>query len=69
MGKKEAIEIKKGDVIVVGGEELEVAEVEVSDIGKQGTKKVRIVAKKSNGEKTIIIRPEEYPIETTGEEK
>lgn len=63
MGKKKAIEIKKGEVIAVAGEELSVEEVEVSDIGKQGTKKVRIVGKKKNGEKVVIIRPEDYPIE------
>lgn len=40
----------------------EVEEVEISDIGKQGTKKVRIVAKKKSGEKIVIIRPEDYPL-------
>jgi translation elongation factor P/translation initiation factor 5A len=64
MPKKKAIEIKKSDVIVIAGEELSVEEIEVSDIGKQGTKKVRLVGKKKNGEKVIIIRPEDYPIET-----
>ncbi|HLC53129.1 MAG TPA: hypothetical protein VJK03_01170 [Candidatus Nanoarchaeia archaeon] len=61
--KKKAIEIKKGDIVVMGGEELEVEEVEISDIGKQGTKKVRLVAKKKSGEKIVIIRPDEYPID------
>ncbi len=61
--KIKAIEIKKGEIITVGGEELEVEEVEISDIGKQGTKKVRIVAKRKDGEKIVIIRPEDYPIE------
>ncbi len=64
MVKKKAIEIKKGDKIVVAGEEMSVEEVEVSDIGKQGTKKVRIVAKKKSGEKTVLIRPEDYPLES-----
>lgn len=63
MVKKKAVEVKKGDKIVIGGEELEVEEIEVSDIGKQGTKKVRIVAKKKSGEKAVIIRPEDYPVE------
>lgn len=62
--KKTAKEIRKGDKLVLGGEELEVEEVEISDIGKQGTKKVRIVAKKNSGEKVVIIRPEDYPLET-----
>ena len=64
MGKKKAIEIKKDDTIKIAGEELLVEEVEVSDMGKQGTKKVRFVAKKKNGEKIVLIRPEEYPIES-----
>ena len=64
MRKKKACEVKKEDIIVIGGEELVVEEVEVSDIGKQGTKKVRIVAKKKSGETVVIIRPDAYPIET-----
>ena len=64
MVKKKAVEVKKGEHIAIGGEELEITEVEVSDIGKQGTKKVRIVAKKKSGESITIIRPEDYPLET-----
>ena len=63
MGKKKAAEIKKGDLLIVGGEEVSVSEVEVSDIGKQGTKKVRIVAKKKSGENVTMIRPADYPLE------
>lgn len=63
MAKKKAVDVKKGDIIRIGGEELAVEEIEVSDIGKQGTKKVRVVAKKKNGEKTILIRPEDYPLD------
>lgn len=62
--KKKAIEIKKKDVLIIAGEELEVEEVESSDVSKQGTKKVRIVAKKKNGEKVVVIRPADYPVET-----
>lgn len=62
--KKKAIEVKKGDMIKIGGEEVLVEEIEISDIGKQGSKKVRIVVKKKNGEKTVIIRPEDYPLDT-----
>ncbi|MEK6889679.1 MAG: hypothetical protein AABW82_00785 [Nanoarchaeota archaeon] len=61
--KKKAIEIKKGDLILVGGEELKVEEVESSDISKQGSKKVRMVAKKKDGESIVIIRPADYPVE------
>jgi len=64
--RKLAKEIKKGDKLVIGGEELDIEEVEMSDIGKQGTKKVRIVAKKKSGESVSIIRPEDYPVEVKG---
>jgi len=63
MVKKKASELKVGDVVSIGGEKLKVIALEVSDIGKQGTKKVRIQAEKENGEKVVIIRPEDYPFE------
>lgn len=63
MAKKKAAEVKIGESIVIGGEEIIVSEIEVSDIGKQGTKKVRIVGKKKSGENVVIIRPEGYPLE------
>ena len=63
-GKKKAQELKVGDIILVGGEKLAVSAVEISDIGKQGTKKVRIEAKRANGESVVIIRPADYPFET-----
>ncbi len=65
MVKKKAVEIKKGDAIKIGGEEVIVEEMEISDIGKQGSKKVRIVAKKKNNDKVVIIRPEEYPLDVS----
>lgn len=61
--RKKAKELKKGDKILIGGEEIVLEEVEISEIGKQGTRKVRFVGKKKNGEKIIIIRPEDYPID------
>jgi len=61
--KKKAREVKKGEHVLIGGEPLEITEIELSDLGKQGTKKVRIVARKKTGENIIIIRPEEYPLE------
>ena len=63
MVKKKAKEIKPGDILKIGGEELVVEEMEISDIGKQGTKKVRIVGKKNTGEKVVFIRPDEYPLD------
>jgi translation elongation factor P/translation initiation factor 5A len=61
--KIEAKELKKGDKIIVGGEELLVESVEISEIGKQGTQKCRIEAVKKNGEKVVLVRPADYPIE------
>lgn len=61
--KKKASELKVGDKISIAGEELKVLVVEVSDIGKQGTKKCRIEASKKNGEKVVIIRPADYPVD------
>jgi len=61
--KKVAKEIKKGDKIRLAGKTFSVEETEISDIGKQGTKKCRIVAKSETGEKIVLIRPEDYPIE------
>ena len=60
--KKKASEIKKGDIMLLAGKQWSVIEAEISDIGKQGTRKVRLVAE-SAGEKVTIIRPEDYPIE------
>lgn len=59
--RKVAKEIKVGDKIEIGGEILVVDSVESSDIGKQGTQKVRIVAKKESGESITVIRPADYP--------
>ncbi len=61
--RKKALEVRKSDKISLGGEILIVEETEISDIGKQGSRKVRIVAKKSTGEKIIIIRPADYPVD------
>tara|TARA_Y100000310_G_C19985428_1_gene491702 strand:+ start:246 stop:443 length:198 start_codon:yes stop_codon:yes gene_type:complete len=63
MVRKKAIEIKKGEVIVLAGKQVTVEEVEHSDIGKQGSKKVRIVAKDDDDEMVTVIRPEGYPVE------
>ncbi len=60
--RKKAIELKKGDTLILGAEKLKIIEIETSDISKQGTKKVRIVAEKSDKEKVVIIRPADYPV-------
>ncbi len=60
--KKNAKDLKKGDKIKIAGEDSIVEEVEISDIGKHGKRKVRIVASNEK-EKLVIIRPEDYPFE------
>ena len=61
--KKKAKELKKGDTITVAGKKAVIEELEISDIGKQGARKIRIVAKTVEGEKITLIRPEDYPFE------
>lgn len=62
--KKKANALKKGDSVKIAGKSGIIEEFEISDIGKQGTKKVRMIIKMNNGEKITIIRPEDYPFET-----
>ena len=62
--KKQAKELKKSDKIIIGSETLVIETNELSDIGKQGVQKCRIVALKSNKEKIVIIRPSDYPFNT-----
>lgn len=62
--KKKAGELKKADKVKIAGKKGVVDEIEISDLGKQGTKKVRMVVKLENGEKVVIVRPEDYPIDT-----
>jgi len=61
--KKLAKDVKKGDKILLAGQICILEAVEISDIGKQGKRKVRIVAVTSKGERVIIIRPEDYPLD------
>ena len=60
--KQLAKDIKKGDKILLAGNEGIVEEVEISDLGKQGTKKVRLIVSTKDG-KITVIRPDNYPIE------
>ena len=62
--KKQAKDLKNGDKIKIADGFFKISEFEMSDIGKQGKKKVRIVALDSKGEKIILVRPEDYPFET-----
>lgn len=61
--KIKAKEVKKNNMIKVAGKSFTVINVEISDIGKQGTKKVRLECRDDAGEKLVLIRPEEFPIE------
>ena len=61
--KKQAKELKQGDKIKIAGRPCVISSIEFSEIGKQGPKKCRIVAKTDNGEEVVIVRPEDYPIE------
>lgn len=61
--KKKAEELQKGDKVNIAGQEAIIEEVEVSDIGKQGKKKCRLVLILKNGEKIVIIRPSDYPFD------
>lgn len=62
--KKPASELKKGERINIASQEYIIEEMEISDLGKHGKRKVRIVAKNSKEEKMVLIRPEDYPFES-----
>ena len=64
--KKKAKDLKKGDVIKIAGKSCVIESIEISDIGKQGTRKVRIEARTDDNQKIVIIRPEDYPIDSDG---
>jgi translation elongation factor P/translation initiation factor 5A len=58
--KKNARDLKKGDTILLADKVCLVDEIEVSEIGKHGKSKVRIVVITENKEKLVIIRPDDY---------
>jgi len=62
--KKNANELKKGDRIMIAGKKCTVEDIELSELGKHGTKKCRVEAKTEEGEKVVLIRPENYPFTT-----
>ena len=59
--KKQAKDLKKGDEINIAGQIGIVESIELSDIGKHGKRKCRIIVVLSNQEKIVVIRPEDYP--------
>jgi len=62
--KKPAGQLKKGDKIIIAGQEYSVEELEISEIGKHGMRKVRIAALSPRQEKIVLIRPEDYPFDS-----
>lgn len=58
--RKLAKDVVKGDKIDIAGKPCLVEELEVSDIGKHGKRKVRILAITPENEKIVIIRPDDY---------
>lgn len=62
--KKQAKDLKKGDKIKIANKDFLVDEIEISEIGKHGKRKVRVVAVSITGEKMIVIRPEDYPFDS-----
>jgi len=61
--KKLSKDLKVGDKIMLAGQKCSVLSIELSDIGKQGKRKVRIEVLSEKNEKIIIIRPEDYPFD------
>jgi len=61
--KKSAKDLKKGDKIDIAGQPCMIEELDISEIGKQGKRKVRISALMPNKEKIVIIRPDDYPFD------
>ena len=62
--KKQAKDLKQRDSIEITGKSCKIQEIEISDIGKHGKRKVRIVALTPENEKIVIIRPEDYPFDS-----
>jgi len=61
--KKQAKDLKKDNQVLVADQPCIVESLELSDIGKQGKRKARIVVITPKGEKMILVRPEDYPFD------
>ena len=62
--KKLAKDLIKGNKIKIADNFFVIEEIEISDIGKQGKRKVRIVVTSNqSNEKLTLIRPDDYPFE------
>lgn len=62
MGKL-AKDLKIREKIKIADQICAIESIEVSDIGKQGKRKVRIVVITPKNEKLVLIRPEDYPFD------
>lgn len=60
--KKQAKDLKQGEKLNLFGKAGIIEKIEISDIGKQGKRKVRIEVN-VDGNKSVLIRPEDYPLE------
>lgn len=68
--KKKAKELKIGDKIKIAGKSCVIENIEFADTagkssikGKEISRKCRIEAKTKEGERIVIIRPDDYPFE------
>ncbi len=62
--KKQAKDLAKGDKIKIADQTCIIEDIEISDIGKHGKRKVRIEVITEKGEKIVIIRPEDYSFDS-----
>lgn len=58
--KIQAKDLKVGQEIITAEQACIVESIELSDIGKQGKRKARIVVITPTKEKLILVRPEDY---------
>ena len=63
MARKKCSELKKEEWIILDGAKCQIESVEISALGKHGSKKVRILAKTEKGEMKVAIKPAEVLIE------
>jgi translation elongation factor P/translation initiation factor 5A len=68
--KKQAKDLKKGNKIKVAGKVAVIETIEFSEVAGKGAikdkkakRKCRIEAKTSEGERLVIIRPDDYPFD------
>lgn len=62
--RKQAKDLQKDDKITLAEQTCSVKSIELSDMGKQGKRKCRIVVVTPKNEKLVLIRPEDYLFDT-----